>query len=122
MHQSHHFKNNSNDVSAEKDKPITTQKHNPSKLCLYWLDGRKIILNYAYFVMADLQPDKGKNTRLYLIFTSHIVSLDGYNLVVLFNMFADGLPERINQQDKRYSALIGKENYIVHTIDIKAEN
>lgn len=115
MHQNHSFKNNGNDVSLGNNKLHSRHRHSANVLILYWLDRRRMLLNYAYFVVADLETDN----RLALIFTSHIVILQGYNLTVLFELFSHDWQKRIEQQDKRYYNLSDKHSYFVHEIDVE---
>jgi|SRR5690606_12521252 len=118
MHQNHSFKNNGNDVSLGNNKLHSTHRHSVNVLRLYWLDGRRMLLNYAYFVVADLET----NNRLALIFTSHIVILHGYNLAILFELFSYDWQKRIEQQDKRYYNLSDKLNYFVYDIDVESNS
>lgn len=115
MPQNHSFKTNGNDVSSGDNKLHSKHRHSANILRLYWLDGRRMLFNYAYFVVADLQTDN----RLVLIFTSHSVILQGYNLAVLFELFGHDWQQRIKQQDKRYYNVSDKHRHFVHDIDIK---
>ncbi len=65
------------------------------------LDGKMTFLNYAYLVSCDFDPDNEGN-GIVLGFTSHTITLKGYQLTELFFALGEQLPRLITAQDSRY--------------------
>lgn len=70
-------------------------------LCFVWPDGKKLFLNYAYLVSGKFAADSETNT-INLGFTSHLVTLKGYQLEDLFFALMEQLPRIIKAEDARY--------------------
>lgn len=70
-------------------------------LCLVWEDGRKSFFNYAYLVAGEFEPNSERH-RIKLSFSSHTVTLYGYNLKSLFMALLDHTPRIIEITHPRY--------------------
>ena len=87
-------------------------------LCLVWLDGRQLFLNYAYLIACDFNPEDVVNV-ITLNFSSHQVKLRGYGLDILFVALLDHLPRKVIVTDPRY-VLEDDKNAVV-VIDMTVE-
>ena len=81
-------------------------------LCLVWLDGRQMFLNYAYLIACDFSPGDDMNV-ITLNFSSHQVTLRGYGLDMLFIALLDYLPRKVLVTDPRYVLEDDKDAVVV---------
>ena len=86
-------------------------------ICFVLTDNRRTFLNYAYLVAGDYMP--GANTIL-LSFTTHQVTLIGYNLYPLYDDLMSGKPRVIVCTDERYKSTIGDQTPMVINITVVA--
>lgn len=91
---------------------------NVRNLCLCWLDGRRLFLNYAYLVTGEFTPGDETNI-IKLGFTSHNVTLQGYGLDVLFSELLGHSPRFIHQVDPRYEKIEVSERETVVAIGVE---
>lgn len=70
-------------------------------VCFAWPDGKRLFLNYAYLVSCAFESD-GETNTINLIFTSHHVTLKGFQLEDLFLALMEQLPRIIEREDERY--------------------
>ena len=100
-----------------ENSPFDTASH-VRNVCLCWLDGRRLFLNYAYLVSGEFTPGDETNT-IKLGFTSHNVTLQGYGLDMLFTELLDHSPRFIHQVDPRYLETEVSQREIVVTIEVE---
>ncbi|GAB3040068.1 hypothetical protein [Spirosoma pulveris] len=86
-------------------------------VCLVWPDGRRVFLNYAYLIAGEYEPNDEKNV-IKLSFSSHSVTLQGYNLEPLFMALLDHLPRIITAIDPRYVLDEDRQDSVVISIVI----
>ena len=87
-------------------------------LCLIWLDGRRMFLNYAYLVAAEFEPGIEKN-QIKLSFSSHTILVEGYGLDKLFMALLDHVPRLIITIDPRY--VLDEHKTETNVIQIRVE-
>lgn len=71
-------------------------------VCFVWSNEKRLFLNYAFLVSGEFNPNEEKNL-ITLTFSSHTVSLYGYNLETLFTALMEHLPRIIFEVDSRYT-------------------
>lgn len=84
-------------------------------ICFVLADGKQVFLNYAYLISGDYFPEEN---RIMLVFSSHKVTLEGYNLDLLFKELIDHVPRSIKCVGKRYNAVRKQNSPIVNKIII----
>lgn len=87
-------------------------------ICFVWSNEKRLFLNYAYLVAGEFNPNEEKNI-ITLTFSSHIVSLSGYNLESLYNSLLDHLPRFIVVTDARYALNLDNKEVIVIEITVE---
>lgn len=90
-------------------------------LCLIWQNGKQFLLNYAYLLSGDFDPD-GEMNVISLNFSSDKVTIKGYGLNVLFAQFRDHLPRLIIATDPRYIPESRSEESIVIEMQIESQS
>lgn len=84
-------------------------------VCFVLLDGRHIFLNYNYLVAGEFFPEEN---RIALHFTTHGVTIKGYNLEKLYFDLIQHLPKMIIVTNDRYSGLSDDSGAVVTNIII----
>jgi hypothetical protein len=84
-------------------------------LSFVWPDGKQKALNYSYLVSADYLP---QSNTIMLEFTTHTVTLTGFNLQKLFDQILMQLVLRITCTDARYNELATGDKPIVNDIQV----
>lgn len=99
--------------SKKESKPLPDVKpvHN---ICFILPDYTQTFLSYAYLVSGSLLPDD----RIVLHFTTHTVTLSGYNLEELFQHIINRQAPVIPCELERHVEILNKEKGIIVT-DIK---
>lgn len=112
---------NSDSTKQDENELFYQSSGYARNICFVWSNEKRLFLNYAYLVSGEFNPNEEKNI-ITLIFSSHTVSLYGYNLETLFTALMDHLPRLIIEVDSRY-ALQGssKEAIVVEIILEKKE-
>lgn len=85
-------------------------------VCFVLLDGKHIFLNYNYLVSGEFFPEEN---RIALHFTTHGVTLKGYNLEKLYQDLVLHSPKMIVATNDRYSGIVNESISIVTAIEIK---
>lgn len=86
---------------------------NVRNVCFVMPDGKMIFLNYAYLVAGEYNSE---DSTITLSFTSHMVSLRGYNLESIYVDLMFQLCKQVNYIDERYETIEGKGHAIVTNI------
>jgi hypothetical protein len=86
---------------AGHDNLYTGQSYARS-LCFVWPDGKRVLMNYAYFVSAEFDIVQDKNW-IRLNFSTAAVLLSGYRLEELFLQLLEHVPRIIEVNDERYA-------------------
>ena len=92
-------------ASGSNDRPTMpevdnhTTEGNSRTICFELHDGALIALNYAYLTVWKCNKD---GDVIELVFTTHTVTLKGYNLRPLFEILLLQLPVKIKVRDVRY--------------------
>jgi hypothetical protein len=71
-------------------------------LCFAWPDGKKVLMNYAYFVSAEFDIAQDRNW-IRLNFSTAAVLISGYRLEELFLQLLEHTPRIIEIVDERYA-------------------
>lgn len=119
------------------DKTNKGQKDNPDKqggpqtepvnypttgdgrnLCFVQPDGKRQFLNYAYLIGGEYDPE---DSEIKLTYTTHVVTLKGYNLEPLFESLMAQVPQKIYSEGSRYSDLENKVDTVVLEIHIETQ-
>ena len=131
MHPVQHFKANFSQLAEDGFAttthggvlPVGLQLHEADSfvrnICFVWDDGRKSFFNYAYLVSVDLDIDDNTNV-MRLHFSSHVVSLKGYNLELLFNLLVSHKVKSITAVSLRY--VLEEYKQVIIVIDIRVKN
>lgn len=90
-------------------------------ICFIWSNERRLFLNYSYLIACEFNPNDEKN-QIKLIFSSHTVSLIGYNLLPLYTALLDHLPRFIREIDSRYVLEGESEEVIVVEIIVEKKD
>src|ERR1700748_1278542 len=102
---------NKSDASEQNENSQRYQSAGYNRnLCLRWLDGRLRYFNYAYLVTCEYIPEDGV---VQLEFTTHKVSIKGYNLEPLYFELFEQLCRIINCCDERYQQLDNDETTVI---------
>lgn len=104
-------------IQPEGSNPFYLPSSHARNLCLTWLDGKKMFLNYAYLTVADFDPGEDLNS-IRLMFSSHNVLIKGYGLAILFDQLMEQLPRTITVVDPRYHPLTEEVQVIVWEISV----
>lgn len=112
---------NSDSTKQDENELFYQSSGHARNVCFVWSNEKKLFLNYAYLVSGEFNPNEEKNL-ITLTFSSHIVSLHGFNLENLFTALMEHLPRIIIEVDSRY-ALQGssKESIVIEIILEKKE-
>ena len=81
-------------------------------VCFVWSNEKRLFLNYAYLVSGEFNPNEEKNL-ITLTFSSHTVSLHGYNLETLFTALMEHLPRFVLEIETRYALSAESKEAIV---------
>ncbi|OOQ57379.1 hypothetical protein BC343_14860 [Mucilaginibacter pedocola] len=92
----------------ENDKLYATPGNN-RHIAFGWPDGRLRSLNYAYLVSSEHIPEEG---LIQLEFTTHKITLKGYNLEQLYFQIFDQVSRIILCVDKRYTELDNSKSVV----------
>jgi hypothetical protein len=87
-------------------------------VCFIWSNEKRLFLNYAYLIGCEFNPNDDKN-QIKLIFSSHTVSLIGYNLLSLYTALLDHLPRFVSEVDARYALEAESEEAIIVEIIVE---
>lgn len=110
------------DYQDEQGQSLSTDKeHYPSygnvrNLCFIWPNGRMLFLNYSYLIAAE------SNTvfsEMNLIFSTHIVTLKGFNLQMMFFDLMDQRLRLITCIEERYLSLQPEGAAVICEIFVK---
>lgn len=107
---SHDFKNRLNDYlssdpTKKDDETLKSDAYSESgvrNVRFVLLDGQHIFLNYNYLVAGEFFSE---DKKIVLHFTTHIITLQGYNLERLYLDLMMHLPKTIIAINDRYSSL-----------------
>jgi hypothetical protein len=100
------------DTTQKNDLPEFYQTAGHTRnICFIWSNGKQLFLNYAYLIACEFNPNDEKNL-IKLIFSSHTISLLGFNLLSLYTALLDHLPRFISEIDSRY-ALVGESEEVI---------
>ena len=80
-------------------------------LCYELSDGRKMFLNYAYLISAELATE---NDKMMITYTTHTVLITGINLEPLFINLMANMPQLIRHTESRYATQYKGEKYLPH--------
>jgi hypothetical protein len=106
-------------TNSESENHFYEKHGNIRNVCFVWPGGKKRFLNYSYLVSAELNVDDETNTII-LFFTSHTVTLRGYNLTILFDKLNLQIPETIVAIEARYGANSENQEFTVIEITIES--
>jgi hypothetical protein len=110
------------DEDAASSSEITHEHYNGPgnirNLTFAWPDGRRMFLNYAYLVACELSTTDEKN-MIVLHFTSHVLTLKGYELEKLFVYLGNQTASIVNQIDPRYIEGFDEKNCVVTEISVE---
>lgn len=113
---------NENDASQTDDRKeadrYATAGH-VRNLCFIQPNGEQLFLNYAYLISGAFSPE---NNIITLSYTTHIITIKGHHLDVLFDSLMAQIPKQIVCVDKRYEAAIDETETVVTEIVIKVED
>ncbi|MGX5858303.1 hypothetical protein ACWKW6_31895 [Dyadobacter jiangsuensis] len=87
-------------------------------VCFIWPSGRKVMLNYAYFMGAMFEAGEEKNF-VRLDFSTSTVTLSGFSLETLFFQFMEQVPRLIEVVDVRYAPIADPKSGIITEIVIE---
>lgn len=88
-------------------------------LCFIWPDGRKLCLNYAYLIAAECNT---ADSEVILTFSTHIVTIKGYNFQMLFFDLMEQRLRLITCIEERYLALQPEGVAVVTEITVAAQS
>lgn len=107
------------DSTKQDENELFYQSSGPARnVCFVWSNEKRLFLNYAYLVSGEFNPNEEKNL-ITLTFSSHKVSLNGYNLETLFAALMEHLPRIIIEVDSRYTLLGSSKEVIVVEINVE---
>ena len=109
---------NSESTKQDENELFYQGSGHTRNVCFVWSNEKRLFLNYAYLVSGEFNPNEEKNL-ITLTFSSHTVSLSGYNLESLHSALMDHLPRLIFEVDSRYALNSEKEEVIVIKIIIE---
>lgn len=89
---------------------------NVRNLCFAWPDGRKLFFNYSYLIAAECNT---LFSEIVLTFSTHIVTLKGFNLQTMFFDLMDQRLRLITCIEERYLALQSEGAAVVSEINVK---
>jgi hypothetical protein len=95
-------KEKSEATGQSEDDIFYAQPGNVRNLGFAWGDGRKQAFNYAYLVSQELNVSQDVNV-ITLYFTSHVVTIKGYKLDLLYEDLFVHKSRVIHAVDKRYA-------------------
>ncbi len=78
-------------------------------ICFAWPDGRLLSFSYAYLINSAYVPEE---SYIQLEFTTHKVTLKGYNLQRLYFQIFDQLARLVRCVDARYSDLVNSDEVV----------
>jgi len=114
MSQNHDFKSNFAD-NQDANSDSYNFASDVRNVCFAWLDGRKMLFNYAYLVSVELNVKKPENC-VTVCFTTHTIILHGYNLALLFDLFMNHIPKVIVETHSRYAVANSTEPIVIKII------
>jgi hypothetical protein len=85
------------------------------RLNFIWPNGKRISLSYAYLVTHEYDPAANTIT---LIYTTHIVVLEGRNLAPLYDDIFEDRVKTITAIDERYAQTKKEEETVVFGIGV----
>lgn len=88
-------------VQSEGVTYYETEGH-ARNVCFVLENGNRIFLNYAYLMSGEYEQATGK---IILSFTTHMIVIEGNNLMPLFENFAKHMPIILGCSSSRYKAL-----------------
>jgi hypothetical protein len=109
---------NSDSVKQDENELFYQSSGHARNVCFVWSNEKRLFLNYAYLVSGEFNPNEEKNL-ITLTFSSHTVSLHGYNLETLFTALMEHLPRLIIEVDSRYTHISEGKKSIV--LDIRVD-
>ncbi|OYU93832.1 MAG: hypothetical protein CFE21_18920 [Bacteroidetes bacterium B1(2017)] len=109
---------NSDSTKQDENELFYQSSGHARNVCFVWSNEKRLFLNYAYLVSGEFNPNEEKNL-ITLTFSSHTVSLHGYNLETLFTALMEHLPRIIFEVDSRYA--LGSELRDVIIVEIIVE-
>lgn len=108
-------KNNAQSPNDENNTTTYYEQGGAKNICFVWPEGRKFFLNYAYLVSGEYQAEDNNIT---LIWTTHIVTLKGYQLEKLFDELMQHLPKYVVCVDMRYNQISENGKSVVNEIGV----
>lgn len=96
-------RNNENEKKQEGHPDGIANYETPGSgrnLCFVQPDGKRQFLNYVYLITGEYDPEA---SEIKLTYTTHIVTLKGYNLGELFESLVAQVAKEITCQEERYS-------------------
>jgi hypothetical protein len=109
---------NSDSTKQDENELFYQSSGHARNVCFVWSNEKRLFLNYAYLVSGEFNPNDDKNL-ITLTFSSHTVSLNGYNLETLFNALMEHLPRIIFEIDSRYALQGNSKEAMVVKINIE---
>ncbi|MCF8324413.1 MAG: hypothetical protein K9I84_05595 [Leadbetterella sp.] len=109
---------NSDSTKQDENELFYQSSGHARNVCFVWSNEKRLFLNYAYLVSGEFNPNEEKNL-ITLTFSSHTVSLYGYNLDSLYIALLDHLPRFIIVTDARYALNSEKKEAIVIEIIVE---
>jgi hypothetical protein len=103
---------------VESNNQVYDSPGNTRNLCFSWPDNTRQFLNYTYLVSAKLNIGNEINT-ITMMFTSHTVSIKGYNLELLFFELNNQIPSSLVQMNPRYCSSVENGDYLIVEILIE---
>jgi hypothetical protein len=91
---------NSDSSKQDENELFYQSSGHARNVCFVWANEKRLFLNYAYLVSGEFNPNEEKNL-ITLTFSSHTISLHGYNLETLFTSLMEHLPRLITETDSR---------------------
>lgn len=116
MSQNHDFK--ANFLTIQNIENTTYDNAgNVRNVCFAWQNGYKMFFNYAYLVSVELDI-QGLENSITVFFTSHTITLHGYHLTELFELFMSHIPKHVTEMPIRY-AVSSYQEPLVTKISVK---
>lgn len=102
-------------AAAIKDNLYSEAGH-IRNLCFVWPDGRMQFLNYSFLVSGEYIQDEN---AIILEFTTHKVTIKGYNLNHLYSLIISQTIKNIVCTITRYDVLNDTSFYLVNNITVE---
>lgn len=103
------------DPNTERSATTYYSEGSARNVCFLWPDGKRFFLNYNYLVSGEYLPEENNIT---LTWTTHVVTLNGYRLELLFSELMLHLPREIVCIDTRYNQVVDSGKSVVNVISV----